>query len=128
MGYPESREVADKLNDVQLDSAGVISEYGLTGQDELCGQVLDVFIDIYGAAASNAALYYYPVSCVYIAGGIAPKIKSRLIGERLISAFTRKGLMTINIQNVALKLIDYPSTGILGAIQYLKMNLQEPAD
>ena len=68
-GLPESTVVNEVMQ--ADDSARVISEYALLRNDDLCKKAIEMFIDIYGAAAGNAALHYYPIGELYIAGGIA---------------------------------------------------------
>ena len=94
--YPESLFVNRAMHN--KDPAEVITEYALLENDDLCQKTLDLFIDIYGAASSDVALHYYPVSELYIAGGIAPKLKDQIMSRRFIDAFLNKGLMTENIK------------------------------
>ena len=98
------------------DSPQVISDCALLESDGLCQKTLDMFIDIYGAAASNVALHYYPVSVLYIAGGIAPKIKTRMMEPRFIDAFLNKGVMTSNMKKITIKLIVQDKVGLYGAL------------
>jgi len=98
------------------DPAQVISENALLESDALCQKTLDMFIDIYGAAASNVALHYYPVDELYIAGGIAPKIKTRMMEPRFIDAFLNKGVMTSNMKKITIKLIVQDKVGLYGAL------------
>ena len=118
----EVKDIAESLSVnaamKQSDPASVISDYALTGRDELCQKTLDCFIDIYGSAASNIALHYYPIGEVYIAGGIAPKIKNKLLGSRFIEAFRNKGLMSSNMEQITIKLICQEKTGLYGALSH----------
>lgn len=115
-GIPESREVKQKLK--TNDPAKVITDYALNDQDQLCVATLNCFIDIYGAALSDIVLHYYPLKTVYIAGGIAVKIKDELLSHRFIKAFENKGLMTDNMKELAVKLIVNESVGLNGAQLY----------
>lgn len=111
----ESNVVIDAMK--KTESAQVITQYALSGSDKLCQKTLDCFIDIYGAAAGNAALYFYPVEEVYIAGGIGVKIKDKLQGQRFIDAFINKGLMSSNMKKIKIKLILQESVGLYGALK-----------
>ena len=104
----------------QSDPASVISHYALMNSDDLCQKTLDCFIDIYGSAASNIALHYYPIGEVYIAGGIAPKIKTRLMEPRFIQAFNNKELMSSNMKKITIKLICQDKAGLYGALSYAR--------
>lgn len=115
---PASAEISAAIK--KHNAAQVITSQALMNTDELCVATLNCFIDIYGAAAGNAALYYYPVDEVYIAGGIAPKIKNKLLNDRFLTAFTAKGLMSSNMKNITIKLILNEKVGIQGALLMAK--------
>jgi glucokinase len=108
------------VNEVMLadDSARVISDYALLQNDDLCQRAIEMFIDIYGAAAGNAALHYYPIGELYIAGGIAAKIKSRMVDGRFTAAFNSKGAMSSVMQKITIKLITQENVGLYGALSY----------
>ncbi|MCW8831642.1 MAG: glucokinase, partial [Gammaproteobacteria bacterium] len=121
IGVPESWHVKQAMQ--KTDPAQAITEYGLLGSDALCQKTLEVFIDIYGAASSNVALYYYPVTELYIAGGIAPKIKDKMLGQRFIDAFVNKGIMSSNMEKITIKLIMQEKAGLYGALSRARMLL-----
>lgn len=115
--FNESSYVAD---DMKLkDPAQVIAEYALSDKDELCQATLACFTDIYGAATGNVALNYYPVGEVYIAGGIAMKIKDKILSPAFIEAFTNKGLLTEKMKNITIKLITQEKVALYGALAML---------
>lgn len=118
MGIKETVHIANEMK--KNDPAQVISEHAISGDDKLCEETLDLFISIYGAAAGNTALNYYPVSELYIAGGIAIKIKDKLISPAFINAFVNKGLLSLNMKKIPVKLIVQDKVGLLGAIAKLK--------
>src|SRR5207247_7175438 len=60
------------------DPPSVITQAGLQGKCELCVQALDLFVTYYGAEASNLALKIMSLGGVYVGGGIAPRIISKL--------------------------------------------------
>jgi len=117
-GITQSPKIKQAM--LESDPAQVISEAALSGKDELCQKTLNCFVDIYGSAAGNAALIYYPVSHVYIAGGIAAKIKDQIIGRRFIDAFTNKGLMSANMEKITIKLITEEKVGLYGALSIIR--------
>jgi len=114
----ESLAVKDKMK--LKDPAQVITEYALSGDDDLCQVTLACFIDIYGAAAGNVALNYYPIAELYIAGGIAVKIKDKMVGSAFIQAFTDKGLLSLNMKKITIKLVTQDKVGLYGALAMLK--------
>lgn len=115
-GLPESPDISNAMQ--YADSAQVISEYALSKNDDLCQRTLEMFIDIYGAAAGNAALHYYPIGELYIAGGIAAKIKNRLLDGRFTAAFINKGAMSSVMPKITIKLITQDKVGLYGALSY----------
>ncbi|MFO7603615.1 MAG: glucokinase [Gammaproteobacteria bacterium] len=104
----------------QNDPAQVITQYALTENDALCQLTLAYFVEIYGAAAGNAALYYYPVQEVYIAGGIAQKIKSQMTHGAFTAAFCNKGPLSANMKQISIKLILQEKVGLYGALAVLR--------
>lgn len=103
--------------------AQVITEQALIGKDALCVKTLDVFIDIYAATAGDIVLQHYPVSQLYIAGGIAPKIKDKMLESPFIDAFINKGLMSSNMKKVTVKLVMQEKAGLLGALSLARSSL-----
>jgi len=120
-GLTESSTVRDAMK--QIDPAQVISEHGLAGDDVLCQKTLEIFVDIYGAAAGDIVLQHYPVSELYIAGGIAPKIKEKIVEPRFIDAFVNKNLMALNLKKVTVKLVMQEKAGLFGALSVARSSL-----
>lgn len=117
-GLPESDEVKAAM--LLNDPAQVISDYALANKDLLCQEVMECFVEIYGAAAGNIALHYFSSSELYIAGGIAAKIKDIMINPIFLTAFFNKGFMSENMKKISVKLILQNKVGLYGAIVYLK--------
>jgi len=98
------------------DPAKVITDNAINNNCQLCKKTVDIFINIYGSAAGNILLHYYPVSHLYIAGGIANKIKSIMRNGKFIDAFNNKGLMQKNMQDITVKLVCQEKIGLYGAL------------
>ena len=73
------------------DPAAAISRAGIDSKCGLCEQALDLFVSIYGAEAGNLALKIMATGGIYLGGGIAPKMLSKLSGPLFMQAFTGKG-------------------------------------
>ena len=116
---PESINIKNEMQ--HSDPAQIITKYALLDGDELCQKTLECFIDIYASAASNIALHYYPVSEVFIAGGIAGKIKDKLLSQRFIKSFVNKGAMSSNMKKLTIKLILQEKVGLYGALTKASM-------
>jgi len=114
---PESLPIRESI--IAGNPAKVITDAALLRDDELCIATVKQFVQIYGSAAGNVALHYYPVDEVLIAGGIAPKIQALIHSPLFIDAFTQKGLMTSNMEKIAIKLITQDRLGLYGALSTL---------
>jgi len=111
---PESAAINHAMQNA--DPARIITASALSGTDDLCSRTVGCFVDIYGAAAGNVALHYFPIDEIYIAGGIASKIRQILSGPRFINAFVNKGPMTSNMEKITVKLITQEKVGLYGAL------------
>ena len=76
---------------------------------------LRLFAAIYGAKAGDLALTTLAYGGVYIAGGIAPKLRDIITEGGLLQAFLDKGRMTPLVAAMPLYLILDPAVGLRGA-------------
>ena len=97
------------------DPAAAISDCALGGKDDLAVSALDLFARIYGAEAGNLALKVLARGGVYIAGGIAPQIISKLKDGEFLRAFADKGRFTGLLGNIPVHVVLNPKVGLLGA-------------
>jgi glucokinase len=97
------------------DPAAAISRAALNGKCPLCEQALDVFISIYAAEAGNLALKLLATGGVYLGGGIAPKLVSKLVGPLFMQAFVGKGRMQPLLEAIPVKVITNEQTALMGA-------------
>jgi len=109
----------------QGDPAPIISRNALEGNSPLCVQALDIFVSVYGAEAGNLALKCMATGGLYLGGGIAPKIISKLKGPEFMNAFTAKGRMRPLLQDIPVKVIMNPKTALLGAARHAAPELGE---
>ena len=114
-GFPESAEIG-KTIEAASDPAQVITACAVNHKDELCQKTVELFVDIYGAIAGNVALHYYPIGELYIAGGIAPKIREYMVSQRFVDAFGGKGTMSSNMGKISIKMILQEKAGLFGAL------------
>jgi len=97
------------------DPAAAISCAALDGRCSLCEHALDLFISIYGAEAGNLALKVMATGGVYVGGGIAPKIASKLAGPLFMNSFVGKGRMQPILEGMPVRLIVNDKTALMGA-------------
>lgn len=100
------------------DPAACISHAGLQGTSQICVQALNMFVDIYGAESANLGLKVMATGGIYVAGGIAPKILSKMIDGRFLTAFLGKGPLRAVLENMPLKVSLNDKTALLGAAYY----------
>jgi glucokinase len=100
------------------DPAPIIAECALNGKSHLCHQAIELFVSLYGAEAGNLALTIMATGGVYLGGGIAPKIISKLKEPVFMNAFTAKGRMRPLLQDIPVKVIMNPKTALLGAARH----------
>jgi len=106
------REIAGRLPE-QL-SAPQIVERAASG-DAACGSALQMFCAIFGAVAGDFALGHGARGGVYIAGGIAGKIRDVLIRSPFRKRFEDKGRLGDYVRAIPTKLILNEDIGFLGA-------------
>jgi glucokinase len=97
------------------DAAAVISRAAIDGSSALAEQALDLWISVYGAEASNLALKLMATGGLYLAGGISPKIISKLTGPGFLQAFLEKGRLSSLLEAIPVQVIMNDKTGLLGA-------------
>ena len=107
------------------DPAPIISQHALDGKSSLCGQAIEIFVSLYGAEAGNLALKLMATGGVYLGGGIAPKIISKMKEPAFMNAFTTKGRMRPLLQDMPVRLIMNPKTALLGAARHCTLGLGE---
>jgi glucokinase len=97
------------------DPTAVIARFAMADADATCAHALALFVAAYGAEAGNLALRSLPTGGVYVAGGVAPKIRPRIEDGAFIAAFRAKGRMTEMMAIFPVHLVLEPKVGILGA-------------
>ncbi|MGH7167623.1 MAG: glucokinase [Nitrospiraceae bacterium] len=97
------------------DPAAIIAELGLGGKAEICVQALDLFASIYGAEAGNLALKALALDGVFLGGGIAPKLLTKLKDGTFMRAFSSKGRYKRLMGTIPVRVILNQQTALLGA-------------
>jgi glucokinase len=121
---PEPAWLTERLE--REDPGAVVSELGLAGTEAVCAAALDVFASVYGAEAGNLALKGLAVGGVFVAGGIAPKIRSKLAEGSFVAAFRDKGRFRKLMATIPVHLVLEPRVPLLGAAQVARELLHRP--
>jgi glucokinase len=111
----ELPEVPALRESVRTEGAAAISRYALEHGDPLACRALDLFIACYGALAGDHALSVSARGGVYIAGGIALKIFSRLAAGGFLAAFNAKGAQAQLTGRIPVQVVTTARLGLLGA-------------
>lgn len=111
-GMPEA---ADLRASVRAEGAAAISRHALEHGDPLACRALDLFLACYGALAGDHALSVMARGGVYVAGGIARQVLSRLAAGGFMAAFNAKGAHTQLMGKMPVKVVITERLGLLGA-------------
>ena len=121
---PEPAWLADELR-AASDPSAAIARAALEGKAPLCEQALDLWTAVYGSEAGNFALRILATGGVYLGGGIAPKLRSKLQQPTFLKAFVAKGRMQPLLEAVPVRIILNEKAGLIGAARCAV--LQAPA-
>jgi glucokinase len=97
------------------DPAAVVTRHGLAGTDPLCVRTLDLFATIYGRQAGHLAITILATGGTYVAGGIAPRIVTKLADGTFMAAFRDQGRLSTVAERMPVHVITHRSVGLLGA-------------
>jgi glucokinase len=114
VGIPSREMLAASKN--SPDATAVIGEFGVSKRDPLAVKALDLFVATYGAFAGNLALATLAHGGVFIAGGIAPRIVTKLQDGTFMRAFTDKGRFSELLKTMPVHVVLNPSVGLYGAL------------
>lgn len=103
------------FEDPDADPAPFITKSGLDKSCPVCVEALDLWTTIYGAEAGNLALKVLALGGVYVAGGIAVKILSKMQDGAFFESFKDKWHFTNTLENVPLSIVLNESAPLIGA-------------
>jgi glucokinase len=112
-GEKESPELAAEIK--KGDEAAAISRAAVAGSSPLAEKALDLWIEVYGAEASNLALKTMATGGLFLAGGITPKILAKLKGPAFMQAFLNKGRLRPLVESMPVQVVTNDKAGLLGA-------------
>jgi glucokinase len=92
-----------------------VTRVALDGSDPAAVEALDVFCGLLGSFVGDLALLYGARGGVYLAGGILPRIRERLLASSFATRFFNKGVMRAFLQQVPVRLMDHGQWGVIGA-------------
>lgn len=104
------------------DAAAAISRAALEGKCGLCETAVDLFVSVFAAEAGNLALKVMATGGVYLGGGIAPKMLTKLSGPLFMHSFVGKGRMQPLLESMPVKVITNDKTALIGAARCAAAN------
>jgi glucokinase len=108
------------------DPSAVIAQNGMNATSELCVLALNQFVSLYGAEAGNLALKGMATGGVYLGGGIAPKIISKLREPLFLESFWAKGRVSKVLQAMPVRVILNDRTALFGAGRVAMLSQSRP--
>lgn len=118
--FPNEREEFEKVKEDELGP--YINKMALEGS-ALANEIISKFLYYYGVAASNFALMQKATGGVYIAGGIAPKLKSFFESTQAFQkGFLEKGRFSTFLDDIPVYLIENEFLALQGSSNYLDHN------
>lgn len=98
------------------DAAPEITRLALAGQCPVCVQTLDLWVNIYGAEAGNLALKVLARGGVWVAGGIAVKIRKKMEDGAFFKAFCEKEKFAALLAQVPIQMVLNEEAPLIGAM------------
>jgi glucokinase len=107
-------------------TAREISGQARIGQTDHCSRTIQLFTRILAAFVGNLAMLFQPHGGLYIAGGIAPKIKEWLKTDEFMEYYSAKGRMSDLVSGIPVILVLNENLGLQGALAQARqtINLQ----
>jgi len=110
---PESEEMRTRLE--AGDPNAAIAAAGVSGEDRLAVETVDLFVSLYGAVAGDLALVAKATAGVYIVGGIGSGLLPKLRSETFLESFRAKGRLRPFVSTVPVKVVLDARAPLFGA-------------
>jgi glucokinase len=103
------------FDDPAIDPAARITQQALEGSCSACVETLQIWTEAYAAEAGNMALRVLPFGGVYVAGGIALKILSKMKDGTFVRIFSDKAKLSRELARIPIYLVLNEDAPVLGA-------------
>lgn len=100
----------------EADAAPEITRLALAGQCPVCVQTLDLWVSMYGAEAGNLALKTLARGGVWVAGGIAVKIRKKMEDGAFFRAFCEKEKFAALLAQIPIHMVLNEEAPLIGAM------------
>ena len=104
--------------DLQAEDAAApeITALGLAGECPVCVQTLDLWVSMYGSEAGNLALKTLARGGVWVAGGIAVKIRKKMEDGTFVRAFREKEKFAEMLAEIPIQMLLNEEAPLIGAM------------
>jgi len=102
-----------------------ITRRGLTGDDPVCAEAIEVFCGVLGTAAGDLALTLGALGGIYIGGGIVPRLGRYFDKSSFRTRFEDKGRLSAYVRNIPSFVITAENATFLGASAILEAQLRQ---
>jgi glucokinase len=103
------------FDDPEADPAPEITEYALAGKCTVCVRTHDLWARLYGAEAGNLAMKALALGGVFVAGGIATKLRNKLREGSFFEAFCDKSRFGELLRRIPIHIVLNEDAPVLGA-------------
>jgi glucokinase len=100
----------------EADAAPEITRLALAGECPVCVQTLDLWVSMYGAEAGNLALKVLARGGVWVAGGIAVKIRKKMEDGTFFRAFCEKEKFAALLAQIPIHMVLNEEAPLIGAM------------
>ena len=100
----------------EADSAPEITHLALNAQCPVCVKTLDLWVDIFGAEAGNLALKVLARGGVWVAGGIAVKIRKKMEDGAFFRSFCEKEKFAALLAQIPIYMVLNEEAPLIGAM------------
>ncbi len=100
----------------EADAAPEITRLALAGECPVCVQTLDLWVSIYGSEAGNLALKVLARGGIWIAGGIAVKIRKKMEDGTFFRAFCQKEKFAGLLSQIPIQMVLNEEAPLIGAM------------
>jgi glucokinase len=103
------------FDDPSIDPAAMITQQALDRVCPACVETLQIWTEAFAAEAGNMALRVLPFGGVYIAGGIALKILSKMKDGSFVRVFSDKAKLSKELARIPISVVLNEDAPVLGA-------------
>ncbi len=104
------------FEDPEADAAPEITRLALEGKCPVCVQTLDLWVSMYGAEAGNLALKVLARGGVWVAGGIAVKIRKKMEDGTFFRSFCEKEKFAALLAQIPIQMVLNEEAPLVGAM------------